>query len=435
MSMNIKKACIYTLGCKVNSFESEGIESILKLNGYEIVNAKSVADLYVINTCSVTNQADVKSRKVIHQCHKLNDKAIIVVMGCYSQAKAEEVANIEGVSIVLGTINKEYILDYIKEYLDTNKQVIKIFNPRNIDFFDKIKVQEFNKHTRASLKIQDGCNNFCSYCIIPYTRGKLRSKKREDVLAEAKELVQNGYNEIVLNGIHTGGYGVDFKDYNFSDLIDELVQIEGLKRLRISSIEMHELTDRILTHAKNKNVIVDHFHIPIQSGSNEILKKMNRKYNLNEFIDKINHIKEFVPNVAITTDVIVGFPGETEELFMETYKTLKTLEFANLHVFPYSARANTPAAKMPMQIPGDVKKKRVEKLINLSKSLFYNYASKFENETLSILFEKYEDGKLYGHTTNFIYGYVEATDDALVNEIKDVKLIKFDYDNSKFELI
>ncbi len=430
--MNIK-VYVYTLGCKVNSVESEGITDIFLKEGYEIVNNHTLADIIIVNTCTVTNQADQKNRKMIHRFHKENAQAIIIVMGCYSQVKSEEVSKIDGVNIVLGSVDKEKIINYINEYKETGKQIIEIKDVRKVNEFDNLKTLTFNRHTRASLKIQDGCNNFCTYCIIPYARGKLRSKAKDLVLDEARSLVSNGYKEIVLNGIHTGGYGLDLDNYTFTDLVKDLTKIDGLKRLRISSIEMHEITDEILDLIKNNNVVVNHLHIPIQSGSDSVLKAMNRKYNKEEFIEKIEHIKRIVPGIAITTDVIVGFPGETNENFNETVETIKKVGFMELHVFPYSRRDNTKAALMEDQIPGDIKKTRVNVLLNLSNELKEEYLKEQKNDKLSVLFEKYQDGYNYGHSTNYIYGKLKSLED-LSNEIREVRIEKIDLETSLFSL-
>ena len=349
------KVGFYNLGCKVNAYETEFLINEFKKKGYEIVDFNDKADIYIINTCSVTNASDQKSRKVIRSACK-NKDAIIVVMGCYSQMKSEVVKDIEGVSIVLGNKDKSKVVELVEAYIKDKENFQDIYDLTNTEFEDMF-LDNFENHTRAFVKIQDGCNNFCSFCIIPYARGNVRSKKKEFVLDEVKALVKNGYKEVVLTGIHTGHYGQDLKEYNFSDLLKELEEIEGLERIRISSIEIVELDDEFLEVLKNSKKIVDHIHIPLQSGCDKTLKEMNRRYDMKFYIDRINKIRKIRPNMAITTDVIVGFPGETEEDFNITKENIKKIEFVELHVFPYSKREGTKAASMPNQVDGNIKKK------------------------------------------------------------------------------
>lgn len=351
------KFYIYTLGCKVNSYESRIMTEDLINAGYVEEKDNNIpADIYIINTCSVTNTADSKSLKLIRQAIKKNKDAIIVVCGCLAQAKPETV-NIEGVDIVIGNKNKSKVSEYINEYVKNKNKKTDIYDISNVEF-ETMKLNNFDK-TRAFIKIQDGCNNFCAYCIIPYTRGSVRSKPREDILNEIDHLTLNGHKEIVLTGIHTGNYGSEFDNYDFADLLNEIVKIKKLSRIRISSIEITELNDRVLEIIKNNNVLVDHLHIPLQSGSDEILKLMNRKYDTKYFIEKINKIRKIRPDISITTDVIVGFPNETDKNFNETIETIKKVDFSKLHVFPYSKREGTKAATMEGQIKEDVKNKEL----------------------------------------------------------------------------
>ncbi len=420
------KAAFYTLGCKVNSYETEVNIEVFKNNGYEIVPFEEEADVYVINTCSVTNTSDQKSRKIIREAVKRGNNAIVVVMGCYSQIKYMEASKIPGVSIVIGTNNKSKILDLIEEYKKNKKQIVKVFDLKDIKFED-MNLDKFENHTRAFVKIQDGCNNYCSFCIIPYSRGNVRSKEKNLVIKEISTLAENGYKEVVLTGIHTGHYGLDLHDYDFSDLLRELEKIDKLKRIRISSIESVELNDKFMETLKNSKKIVNHIHIPLQSGSDTILKTMNRRYNMDEFKNIINKIRDIRPNIAITTDVIVGFPGETDELFMETYNSIKEIGFTELHVFPYSPRIGTPAAKMPNQVDGNIKKERVKKLIELSSELKNNYYKGLIGTEEELLVERYIDGYLVGHLTN--YGLCKVkSDEKLLNEIFKVRLNKYEND-------
>lgn len=420
------KAAFYTLGCKVNSYETEVNIEVFKNNGYEIVPFEEAADVYVINTCSVTNTSDQKSRKIIREAVKRGNNAIVVVMGCYSQIKYMEASKIPGVSIVIGTNNKSKILDLIEEYKKNKKQIVKVFDLKDI-IFEDMNLDKFENHTRAFVKIQDGCNNYCSFCIIPYSRGNVRSKEKNLVIKEISTLAENGYKEVVLTGIHTGHYGLDLHDYDFSDLLRELEKIDKLKRIRISSIESVELNDKFMETLKNSKKIVNHIHIPLQSGSDTILKSMNRRYNMDEFKNIINKIRDIRPNIAITTDVIVGFPGETDELFLETYNSIKEIGFTELHVFPYSPRIGTPAAKMPNQVDGNIKKERVKKLIELSSELKNNYYKGLIGTEEELLVERYIDGYLVGHLTN--YGLCKVkSDEKLLNEIFKVRLNKYEND-------
>ena len=420
------KAAFYTLGCKVNTYETEVNIELFKNNGYEIVPFNEIADVYVINTCSVTNQSDVKSRKIIREATKRNKDAIVVVMGCYSQIKYLEAASIKGVSIVIGTNNKSKIIDLINEYKKDKKQIVRVFDLKNVKFED-MNLDKYENHTRAFVKVQDGCNNYCSYCIIPYSRGNVRSKEKNLVIKEVSTLAHNGYKEVVLTGIHTGHYGLDLKEYDFSDLLMELEKIEGLERIRISSIEIKELNDKFMNTLKNSKKIVNHIHIPLQSGSDTILKAMNRRYLIDEFYKKIEEIRSIRPNIAITTDVIVGFPGETDELFEETVDSIMKIGFAELHVFPYSRREGTPAASMTNQVDGNIKKERVRKLISLSEMLKNKYYSNLIGTTEELLVEKYIDGYLVGHLSN--YGLCKVkSDKEVLNEILKVELLRYEND-------
>ena len=418
------KVAFCTLGCKVNSYESEVNMEIFKKNGYDIVPFNEEADVYVINTCSVTNTSDSKSRKMIREAIKRGNNSIVVVMGCYSQIKFLEASKIPGVSIIIGSNHKSKIIDLIEEYKKTGKQIVKIDDLKNITF-ENMSLDKFENHTRAFVKVQDGCNNYCTYCIIPYTRGNVRSKPLNDVIEEVTKLANNGYKEVVLTGIHTGHYGLDLKDTDFSDLLKELEKIKGLERIRISSVEIVELNEKFMNTLKNSKKIVNHIHIPLQSGCNEILKKMNRRYDMDEFIKRINEIRKIRPNIAITTDVIVGFPGETEENFNETVESIKKIGFTELHVFPYSPREGTPAAKMKDQIDGNIKKERVKKLIEISNELQYKYYTSLLGTEEEILTETYKDGYLYGHLSNYGYARIKSDKD-LTNMIFKIKLLKYE---------
>lgn len=424
------KFYIYTLGCKVNTYESNFMSQCLKKAGYIDVSGEDfdVADIYIINTCTVTNTASNKSLKMIRQAIRKNPNAIIVVVGCLAQVDYETIANMPEVSIILGNKNKSKIVHYIEEYRISKKRIVDIYNLSNSEF-ECMKLDNFDK-TRAFVKIQDGCENFCSYCIIPYTRGSVRSKKREMVLDEINSLVNNGYREVVLTGIHTGHYGSDLDNYDFADLLSEIVMINGLERVRISSIEITEINDKVLDVIKKSHVIVDHIHIPLQSGCDKTLKEMNRKYNIAYFKDKIKKIREIRPNISITTDVIVGFPNETEEDFMITYNNIKEINFSKLHVFPYSVRKGTKAELMDNQISEEVKKIRVKKLLDLSKELEVNYLNKFIDKELIFIPEVYKNGFLIGHTGNYLLVKCEG-DKKLLNTDVLVKINKTNYPYSE----
>ena len=414
---------ILSLGCKVNTYESEYIRNILEQRGYEIKDFTDKCDIYIINTCTVTNTSDTKSSKMLRRARKENPDAIIVAMGCFIESNKDN--PIPGIDIVIGNRDKDKVPDLIDEYLKNKERIIRLYKGRT-DIFEDMYITNFPGRTRAFVKIQDGCDNFCSYCIIPFVRGKCRSKDKDKVIEEITTLVNNGYKEVVLTGIHTGSYGRDL-DISFADLINEIIKIEGLNRLRISSIEATELNEDILNILKNSNIIVDHLHIPLQAGSDEILKSMNRKYDLKYFEDKIAEIRSIRPDISITTDIIVGFPGETEELFKETLNTVKRINFSKVHVFPYSERKGTKSERLPNKIPSNIKKDYVKRLIELSKELEIEYASKFIGKELEILVEQTKDDFSYGHTSNYLN--VKVKGNLPHNELIKVKITSVDYPN------
>ena len=414
---------ILSLGCKVNTYESEYIRNILEQRGYEIKDFTDKCDIYIINTCTVTNTSDTKSSKMLRRARKENPDAIIVAMGCFIESNKDN--PIPGIDIVIGNRDKDKVPDLIDEYLKNKEKIIRLYKGRT-DIFEDMYITSFPGRTRAFVKIQDGCDNFCSYCIIPFVRGKCRSKDKDKVIEEITALVNNGYKEVVLTGIHTGSYGRDL-DISFADLLNEIIKIEGLKRLRISSIEATELNEDVLNILKNSNIIVDHLHIPLQAGSNEILKSMNRKYDLKYFEDKIAEIRSIRPDISITTDIIVGFPGETKELFKETLNTVRRINFSKVHVFPYSERKGTKSERLPNKIPTNIKKDYVKRLIELSKELEIEYASKFIGKELEILVEQTKDGFSYGHTSNYLN--VKVKGNLPHNELIKVKITSVDYPN------
>ena len=397
------KCAVLTLGCKVNAYESEFIKEKFKENNYEIVDLYDNPDVIVINTCTVTNQSDSKSRKMIRLAKKTNPNSIIVVCGCSSENHKENIVDVD-IDILIGSYYKSKIVELVEEFKNTKNKINSFVDMTTVPFED-MKINNFLNQTRAFVKIQDGCNNFCSYCIIPYMRGSIRSKDINVAYDEIKSLVDNGYQEIVLTGIHTGSYGTG-EEFDLVDLIRKISTLDNLKRIRISSIEITELNDKFLSELENNSKIVNHLHVPIQSGSNRILSLMNRKYQTDYFIDKINKIRSIRPDMNFTTDLIVGFPTETDEDFKETIETLNKIKFSKIHTFPYSIRDNTPAALMK-QVNDLVKKKRVKTILELSDNLECDYYNKFLNKDMLVLIEEIKDGKSIGHTDNFIKVIIE----------------------------
>ncbi len=390
---------VLTLGCKVNTYESEYIIHLLKDAGYVIKDFDDYCDVYIINTCTVTNTSDIKSRKMIRKAIRKNPSACVVAMGCFIEANKE--FSLPGLDIVLGNRDKSKIIDLLDEWFNQQAEIRRLYSKLPLEFED-MYINEFPGRTRAFVKIQDGCENFCSYCIIPFVRGKCRSKKFEEVITEITDLVSHGYQEIVLTGIHTGNYGVDLET-NFANLLKAIVEIPGLLRLRISSIEITELTEEVLEVLRYSSIIVDHMHIPLQAGSNHVLSLMNRKYDLNYYFDKITKIREIRPNMAITTDVIVGFPGETEEDFLETIDTCQKIGFTKIHVFPYSERKGTKAMDLPDHVDPSIKKERAQRLLKVSKELELSYYLSFVGKEVVVLVEETKDEKSYGHTDNYLH--------------------------------
>lgn len=412
---------ILTLGCKVNTYESEYIESLLQEKGYEIKDFNDICDIYIINTCTVTNTSDIKSRKMIRSAIKRNKDACVIALGCFIEANKD--FQMEGLDIIIGNKDKSKIVDLIEEYFLKKEPIKKLYQEEYTDFED-MYITDFPGRTRAFVKIQDGCENFCSYCIIPFVRGKCRSKEERKVIQEVTSLVNNNYQEVVLTGIHTGNYGVDLNT-NFAALLKKLVQINGLKRLRISSIEITELTEEVLEVIKENRIIVDHLHIPLQAGSDEILKLMNRKYDLAYFHNKIEKIRQIRPEISITTDVIVGFPGETDDMFLQTIKTCETLKLTKIHVFPYSERKKTKAMQLPNHIEVPKKKQRARKLLEISKKLELEYYNSYIGREVEVLIEEVKDGYSLGHTGNYLH--VKINRELTHNTFVTVKIISIDY--------
>lgn len=408
------KIYIETLGCKVNTYESEIIKEEFLRNGYEEANDVKRADVIVVNTCSVTNQSDAKSRKVIRAVRKANERAILVVCGCSSQNHQDSLKEL-GANILIGNKDKSKIYDYVKNY--NNKQIIKYYDMINSDF-EKMSLNNYSERTRAFVKIQDGCNNYCSYCIIPYLRGTIRNKELNDAIDEINTLVNNGFKEIVLTGIHTGSYP------DLVKLIKEISKNDKLERIRISSIEVTEIDDDFLEELKNNKKICNHMHIPVQAACDNSLKKMNRKYDMDKFISIIDKIREVRPDINITTDLIVGFPTETEEDFLESYNNASMIRFGKIHVFPYSRRDGTVAAKMKSVLSDSEKKERTHKMIELSNKLENEYYNKFLGKTLNVLVEEVFDDYSVGHTDNYIKVIINSRLEH--NKDYNIKIIKID---------
>ncbi|WP_138415708.1 tRNA (N(6)-L-threonylcarbamoyladenosine(37)-C(2))-methylthiotransferase MtaB [Aquibacillus sediminis] len=421
----------HTLGCKVNHYETEGIWQKFKEQGYERVDFDRQSDVYVINTCTVTNTGDKKSRQVIRRAVRKNPEAVVCVTGCYAQTSPGEIIEIPGVDVVVGTQHREKMIDYIEQHQQTRQPINGVANIMKNRVFEEMDVPTFSDRTRASLKIQEGCNNFCTFCIIPWSRGLLRSREPENVLKQAQQLVDAGYKEVVLTGIHTAGYGEDMKDYNFAQLLRDLeTKVDGLKRIRISSIEASQITDEVIEVLDQSNKIVRHLHIPLQSGSDTVLERMRRKYSASFYKEKVDKIKQALPGLAITSDVIVGFPGETEEEFMETYRFIQEIGYSELHVFPFSKRTGTPAAKMEDQVEDDVKNDRVHRLIELSDQQAKEYASRYEGEVLEVIPEEQSDENgedmLIGYSDNYLKVKFEGSKE-MIGKIVRVKLTKPGY--------
>ena len=418
--MNKSYTCI-SLGCKVNAYEISALTTRLEELGF--VRDDINPGVALINTCSVTSTADQKSRQHIRKLKNNYPNALVVVMGCYSQGQHKFIKEEIGADIITGTSNRDKIIDLILNH--TSQTDVTSNNPRLYNY-EELGITALSENVRAYLKIQDGCDNFCSYCLIPYRRGRARSREFEKVIEEANNLVKSGYKEIVLTGIHVGGYGKDLKDKSFSDLVETLLNIKGLHRLRISSIEESEIDEKLIKLINERDNLANHFHIPIQSGSDTVLKRMNRKYNTEQFINKLHAIKEACPNVALTTDVIVGFPGETEEEFNETYEFIKRCGFNMLHVFPFSSREGTVAAKLPNQIDPRVKKQRVAALQELSNSLWNEYENRFVDKEVEVLVEQYDEKNHLniGHTSNYLEVKIPDSEDK-TGQIITVKYKKY----------
>ena len=414
------KVAFATLGCKTNQYETDALMDLFYNHRFEIVDFEEFANVYIINTCTVTNVGDKKSRQMIRRAKKNNPDAIVVVIGCYAQISPDEVSAIEDVDIVIGTDARGGIIKYIEDYQNglTDKPYVIVKDIMKIKQFEELTVKHIKEHTRAFIKIQEGCNQFCSYCIIPYARGQVRSRSLDNIVSEISELVKQGYKEFVLTGIHIGSYGLDLESIGLIDLMEAIHRIEGLERIRLGSIEPRLITASFVERLSKLDKVCDHFHLSMQSGSDSVLKRMNRKYTSDEYDKAVQALRQVYKNPSITTDIIVGFPGETDAEFDETYKFVEHIHFSEIHVFKFSKREGTPAAKMKDQVSGDVKKLRSEKLIQLGNQMTLDYLETYKGEILNVLFEEFKDGNWVGHTTNYIKVLVKG--DAHQNLIKQI---------------
>lgn len=422
------KVGFLTLGCKVNQYETNGMIQRFKECGYDIVEFEEKADIYVINTCTVTNMSDRKSRQFLRQAKKNNPDSVVVAVGCYVQVSKEELEQIPEIDLTLGTNDKVEIVNHVENFIKekTKKELAEnIIYEANFEDFGTVT---YTEKTRAVIKVQDGCDRFCSYCIIPFARGKIRSRKPENVIDEIKEIAKNGIKEVVITGIHVASYGRDFEtDYRLIDLLEEINKIDAIERIRLGSIEPLLITEEFMNRFIKLEKVCHHFHLSLQSGSTDTLKRMNRRYTAEEFEEIVNRIRKYYQDAILTTDIIVGFPDESEKEFEDTYEYLKRINFYKMHVFKYSPRKGTKAAEMKNQIPGDIKEIRSKRLLELSDENEIRYLDSYIGKEVEVLFEEF-DGEFYkGHTANYIM-VLAKSDNNLTNKIVNVKI------NSRNEL-
>jgi hypothetical protein len=429
---NTKKVSFITLGCKVNQYDSDAMRTLFIHRGYKPVEHSEVADVYIINTCSVTSIGDRKSRQVIRKIRRNNPDAVIAATGCYAQVAPEELEKMGDVDVIVGHQNRNKIVDYIEEAEKSEKTVNAVKDIMSIREYENLTVDpEGEVKARAFVKVQEGCDNYCTFCIIPYARGRLKSRKQEDAVDEIKKLVEKGYREVVLTGIHLGNYGKDLRNgTSLSTLVSELLKIPNLLRIRLGSIESVELSDELINIIKNEKRVCHHLHLPLQSGSDAVLKSMNRHYRLRQYKDLIAMLREKIPNLALTTDLIVGFPGETEENFKETLNTLHELKFSAIHVFPFSKRTGTPAAMYPNQITNEEKKKRVHRVQELEKKISKEFRCEFLNKIVHVLAENKKEEYFEGFSDEYIRVTIKGENvkrghlySVIVEEVTDEGLI------------
>ena len=428
-----KKVAFVSLGCKVNQYETNAMSQEFIQAGYEVVDFNDVADIYIVNTCTVTNIADRKSRQMLRRVKEINSEAVLVACGCYAQVGKEELEKIEDIDLIIGNNEKKDIVEIVENYRQEKNCFSEITDVMQQREYVEFGTTTYTEKTRAVVKIQDGCDRFCSYCIIPFARGRVRSRKPENVVTEVEQIVDNGIKEIVITGIHIASYGKDFRNgIGLIDLLEELNKIEGLKRIRLGSIEPTIITEEFVSRLAKLEKICDHFHLSLQSGCDETLKRMNRRYTCEEFEQGTKLLRKAFPNAALTTDIIVGFPGETEEEFNITYEFLKKIAFYKMHIFKYSQRKGTKAAVMPNQVDGSVKEQRSKMLLKLSDENEKMYNSEYVGKTVEVLFEE-KDGEFFkGHTSNYIEVWAEG--EGLENVICNVKVTE-NVDNRLIGLI
>ncbi|WP_054742921.1 tRNA (N(6)-L-threonylcarbamoyladenosine(37)-C(2))-methylthiotransferase MtaB [Cellulosilyticum ruminicola] len=400
----MRKAAFYTLGCKVNQYDTEAVLENFKAAGYEIVEFGEYADVYVVNTCTVTHLSDRKCRQMLRKTKKINPESVLVAMGCYAQIAADQIKEqVEEIDVIVGTNKRGQIVELVDQFLEERMDMLNVVDDiMAVEEFEELKISDMGERTRVYIKVQEGCNNYCSYCIIPYVRGKIRSRKEEQVIDEVKRLAGLGFKEIVLTGIHVLAYGKDLGNTNLMQLLERVHEVDGIERIRMSSIEPIAVTEEFIETLKRLPKVCHHFHLSLQSGSQTVLKRMNRKYTKEEYLESVHRLQKLWPDVALTTDIIVGFPGETDEEFEETLAFVKEVGFAQIHVFPFSPREGTPAAKMKSQVEPGVKEKRAKTLGALEKELRHAYMAKHIGETMEVLFEKAHDAILTGHTSNYL---------------------------------
>ena len=431
----MKKVALHNLGCKVNSYEIDVMQQMLQKNSYEIVDFEQKADIYIVNTCSVTSIADRKSRQMLHKAKKKNPEAIVVAVGCYVQTGTEAILKDEGIDLAIGNNKKKDLVAILEQYLlekgmhteDKTLHDTTIIDINHTKEYEEMTLEQTAEHTRAYIKIQDGCNQFCTYCIIPYARGRVRSRKKEDIISEIKGLVKRGYKEVVLTGIHISSYGTDFGEPGLLDLVKSLQPIEGLQRIRLGSLEPRIVTEEFASELAKLSKVCPHFHLSLQSGSLNTLKRMNRHYTPGEYLKGVEELRKAFDNPAITTDVIVGFPGETEEEFEETREFLENIQLYEMHIFKYSIRKGTIAAKMPDQVADEIKAERSDVLLEMEERLSRAYRETYIGKEVSVLFEEEKEilGEKYqiGHTPQYIK-VAYKTDEDLSNCIVNKKVVR-----------
>ena len=425
----IKKVAFCSLGCKVNQYETNAMAQKFLEEGYEVVDFSEYADIYIVNTCTVTSIADRKSRQMLRRAKEINENSILVACGCYAQVAPKEIEKIEEIDLIIGNNEKKNIIEIIENHIKENGIEQQVSDVLHQEEYVEFGPTTYTEKTRAVIKVQDGCDRFCSYCLIPFARGHIRSRSIENVIQEVEEIVSKGFNEIIVTGIHVASYGRDFKNgVTLIDLLEKINKVEGLHRIRLSSIEPIIMTDEFIDRLSKLEKVCDHFHLSLQSGCTDTLKRMNRRYTAEEFMEATERLRAKFPNAALTTDVIVGFPGETDEEFNQTYNFLKKIKFYQMHIFKYSPRKGTKAAVMPNQVDGKIKEERSKKLIELSKEneLFYNERCK--GRDVEVLFEERDGEYLKGHTKNYMMVKYKTDDDSLINKLINLRVVEAEND-------